>query len=242
MKFVDIHCHILPGVDDGARNEEETREMLKTAYEQGTRTIVATPHYYPNVGESRSYKIRSAYDATVAMAVGIDRNYQICLGAEILYNGQVTADLRAQRVSTLCQTSYVLVEFPGYVDFSYLCRAVQNLRTSGFWPVIAHIERYRVLTGHPERVLQLVDMGARIQTNADAVCGKQGWNTKRFLHRLIRQKLVHVVATDGHGSRHRKPEMKKCADYITRKYGADVAERLCSLNPMRIVKGEYILE
>lgn len=242
MKYTDIHCHILWGVDDGSESEEETRKMLQTAYSEGITTILATPHYQVEMSDRRLERQKAAYARICEMAEEISSDLKIYRGAELYYESQVIDDLKSGRAPTMNGGRHVLVEFPVYIDYPYIKAAIQQLRWAGFWPVLAHVERYESIALRADRIKELIGVGARIQTNADAVIGKQGWNTKRALLKLMKEGLIHVVATDAHGDKHRRMLISKCAEYITGKLGRETCKLLCSTNPLRIVRGEKIIE
>lgn len=235
----DLHCHILPGVDDGAKDKKESEKMLKMAYRQGIRKIVATPHYYCGMEEGELEKRAAAYQWLCSLAAQISSELEIYPGAELYYESGILDELKVGRVPTLNNTTYVLVEFPVNIDYNYIFHAVQNLQYTGFRPVLAHIERYDALRNE-ERVSALVDSGAYMQVNAGSVSGKNGWSTKRYLLRLMKSNLIHLIGTDAHDPDRRQPLMQDCINYIDRKMGRDYRDRICYDNPSRIVKGEYL--
>lgn len=242
MEFADIHCHILWGVDDGSKSEEETRLMLQSAYEEGITSILATPHYRSEMSSRHLERQEQSYQRICEIAAEISSEMRIYRGAELYYESQVVEDLKQKKAPVLNGGRYVLVEFPVYIDYPYIRAAIQQLRWAGFWPVLAHVERYDCLELKAERIKTLIEMGSLIQTNTDAVIGKQGWMVKRSLYKLMKQGLIHVVATDAHGSKHRRMCMRGCAEYITGKLGEKVCRTLCRENPLKIIRGEKIYE
>lgn len=235
----DLHCHILPGVDDGAKDKKESEKMLRIAYKEGIRKIVATPHYYCGMEAGELEKRTAAYQWLCSRAAEVSSDMEIYLGAEIYYESGILDELKMGRVPTVNDTRYVLVEFPVNIDYNYIFHAVQNLQYIGFRPVLAHIERYDALQ-REERVSSLVDSGVYMQVNASSVSGKNGWSTKKYLLRLMKLDLIHLIGTDAHSSAKRQPLMRDCINYIDKKMGRSYRDRICYDNPARIVKGEYL--
>ena len=116
---------------------------------------------------------------------------------------------------------------------------MQNLQYAGYLPVIAHIERYQGMKKE-EQVAELAGMGACMQVNVSSVMGKAGWSTRWYLLKLMRHGLIHVLGTDAHGATHRRPEMRDCLSYIDKKIGKTYREEISTINPSRIIRGEYI--
>lgn len=239
--MIDIHCHILPGVDDGAKDELESERMLKLAYAEGIRKIVTTPHYYAGIEDSDLEKREKALERLKVLAKKTASDLEIIPGAEIFYESEILEELKRGKVPTLNNTRYVLVEFPTDIDYSYIFHAVQNLQYVGTRPVIAHIERYDALKSE-RHVQSLVETGAWMQVNAASLTGHRSWSARRYLLKLMRRGLVHAIGTDAHGADHRPPKMRECAEYLEKKLGPEMKELLCRGNAARIVKGEYISE
>ena len=237
--IIDTHCHILPGVDDGAKNADETRRMLRMAFKDGIDEIIATPHFNCDMDTSVLEKRMGAYLRTCKYAKEMNPKARIYLGNELYYSEGVVDALDRGDALTLNQTKYVLVEFPVYAEFRYIRQAVQNLQYAGYLPVIAHIERYQGMKKE-EQVAELAGMGACMQVNVSSVMGKAGWSTRWYLLKLMRHGLIHVLGTDAHGATNRRPEMRDCLSDIDKKIGKTYREEISTINPSRIIRGEYI--
>ena len=235
----DIHCHILPGVDDGARSEDSTKRMLKIAAKEGTGAIVATPHFTCGMREGNKQDIVQKYKMVSEWWREYSPKKQFFLGNELFYSEGIVEALRQGDALTMNGTKYVLVEFPTYIDFRSLKKGVQTLLYAGYYPIIAHIERYECM-GKKENVQELIDIGAYMQVNASAVLGKHGFLKKLYVMKLLRQSLVHFVATDAHGASRRAPEMRECAIYLKKKLGGEMARQILERNPMKMLKGEEL--
>ena len=232
--MIDIHCHLLYGVDDGAQTIEESVAMLKVAREQGVQAMILTPHYrhgmfaYPTDTIEEHFEKLKLY----ADSLGI----QIFLGCEYHVNSQITQAFDAGRCHTLADTKYVLTEYSHQSEFSYIHKMTEELILHGYIPVIAHVERYRCMVENLDLAAELQDMGAMIQMNADAILGLEGWGSKRYCKKMLQEELVDLVASDSHGIAERVSHMRKCYDAITKKFGEDYAESLMHGNPIKILE------
>ena len=230
-RLVDTHCHILPEVDDGARSMEETRQMLQEAYEDGIRYIIATPHHHPRRGRKSPKQLRRQLKLVREEAAQISDELRIYLGTEIYFGQDIPERLREELILTMNRTKYVLVEFSPGDPFDYICQGIQQIQMKGYEVILAHIERYQCMYKNIENVEHLKHMGVRIQVNADSITGEGGWKAKRFVRRLIDERLVFCVGTDAHDPKRRPPRMKKAAEYVEKKCGEDYARRIFFSNP-----------
>ena len=234
MRLTDIHCHILPEVDDGADCMEEVQKMLRMEYESGVRTIIATPHYREGMFEPSMKRVLNAYTETRRLAR--EMGLRLYLGCEYHTSSRMVKDLRRRKRPTMVGSSYVLTEFSGAHNYEKIRNQVYDLVAEGYRPVIAHIERYPCLREELQRVEELIELGAYIQINAGAVLGEGGGKIKRFCRQVMEEDLVHFIASDAHGSRYRKPNLGTCANYVLKKMGRPYAEKIFCENPA------YILE
>ena len=237
--IIDLHCHILPHVDDGAENIEETIEMLSIAMDEGISGIVATSHAEAELGKKQSDRYLKSYREILHYIKTNDIPIQLYYGNELYYSEGIISALRNGEAHTLNGTRYILVEFPIYESYSYIERGIRNLQKIGCWPIIAHVERYQALQSE-EKIRQLIELGAYIQVNTNSILGKAGITTRMFCTKLLRKGLVHVVATDAHGSRHRRPEIKECLKLVDRIAGENYRRMVSEENPEKIIKGERI--
>ena len=237
--IIDIHTHILPGVDDGAAGKEEARRMLEIAAEDGITGIIVTPHYYPGRYTMPVHKIRAAYDQLLERNQDILQKISVYLGSEVMYYSGCTVDLDTKVIYSMASGRYVLIEFPPSARCDEIRRAVSRMVARGYLPVLAHIERYAVMKD-PAEAERLIDMGAYIQLNAGSVMGRYGYQAKRLCRELLRQELVHFIASDAHDMTRRKPELSKCAAYVGRKFGEDYARTLFYDNAEKLIQNKII--
>ena len=240
MELTDIHCHILPGVDDGAKSIEESLEMLKIASDNGINRIILTPHNKPGHKNIHTADMDALIEKLKERIKKSGLKISLIGGNELYYRMELSEEIREGHARTMGDSKYVLIEFSPMDDYDYLRNGIYNLLSEGFFPIIAHVERYKCLLEHPDRVKDLSGMGAYIQVNAGSVMGEAGLLAKGFTRRLLKHELVHFVATDAHDTKKRAPELKKCADYIVKKYGEDAALNIFINNPESIIRDEII--
>lgn len=235
-RLIDTHCHILPEVDDGAHNIEETRQMLQEAYEDGIRYIIATPHYHPRRGRKSPGYLRRQLKLVREEAAQISDELRIYLGTEIYFGQDIPERLREEKVLTMNRTRYVLVEFSPADPFEYICQGIQQIQLKGYEVILAHIERYQCMYKKPGYAEHLNRMGVKIQVNADSITGNGGWKAKRLVRELLEDRLVFCVGTDAHNPKRRPPRMRKAAEYVEKKCGEDYARRIFFSNPRVMLK------
>ena len=236
---IDIHSHILPGIDDGARTMEDTVKMIEIAVQEGVEAIITTPHYKAGMKEELSLKYQQVFDKVSQYITSHQIPLKLYQGNEVYYSESIPELLSKNAVRTLNGTRYVLVEFSTGMGYLSIQRSLNALLYAGYWPVVAHTERYSALR-EIKKIDELIKMGAYIQLNMNAIIGKEGWRTKRFCKKLLKNEMVHVIATDAHGSRHRAPKIKACLKYIDKKFGKVYRKRISEENPLKILEGEKI--
>ncbi len=234
---IDVHCHILPGLDDGAVDMDETISMLQMALSEGISDIIATPHYrterFMTSPEKTLEKICLVQMSAESHGIPI----KLYPGSEIYWFEGMPALLKQKTLCTLADSDFVLVEFSPSVMFRTIQNALDEIRSEGFRPILAHTERYECLGGKKEGVSLLHGMGAGIQINASAVTGRDGAPMKRFVHRLLEENLVDYIGTDAHGRMHRKPELVRCREILIKKYGSEYAYGVLRGNAQEILSG-----
>ena len=226
MGYIDIHSHILPGMDDGSRSMGQTLRMLETAVSEGITTMIATPHNMPGKGCPAGSVVRGKVKELGRMAEEEGIPVEIVAGTEYYYREEVLDILESEDAVTLGNSDCVLVEFEPMAERNYIRNALRNILGLGYTPVIAHVERYAKLM---EDISVLYDMrknGILVQVNAMSVTGDNGRQAKKDVKSLLKKELVDFVATDAHSDGRRSPFLQKCADILYKKYGAEYADRL----------------
>ncbi|MGN0397511.1 MAG: CpsB/CapC family capsule biosynthesis tyrosine phosphatase [Candidatus Fimimorpha sp.] len=238
----DIHCHMLPRVDDGAESFEESIKMLNIALKEGIRTICLTPHYMPERWKPRPEKAREYQKYLQRYARQFDPNIKIYLGNELFYRQGALEDLNKGNCLTLNGSRYVLVEFSPVQPYQEIYKGLNYLISGGYTPILAHIERYIKINTSLDKAEELRQRGILIQVNASSVLGGSGNTAKKFAKKLLKKNLVHVICTDAHSCRHRAPHMSECMQYVAKHYGDEYAQQLFCKNPENILYDKKVGE
>ncbi len=231
-----MHCHILPEVDDGAKSIEEMEKMLKIAYDEGIRCMIATPHYHPRRGREHPEILFERLKAARRAAHRIDARFRVYLGTEIYFGQDIPEKLKKGRVLSMNNRDIVLVEFSPSDTYTYIQQGIQQLQMNGYEVILAHVERYRCLVENVVYAEHLWEMGTLIQINAGSITGDSGRKIRKYVKELMDRNLVFCVGTDAHGSMHRAPRMKKAADYVEKRYGEDYVRRIFFGNAKGMLK------
>ncbi len=240
MEFIDIHSHILPGVDDGAKDMDETLLMLQMAYQEGIRVMVATPHYEAgknNISIDRLNQLLQEVKQAVKEA-GIE--LKILLGNEILYSISALEALKEGKVLSMDGTRYILVEFLPGTSFKQIREGLYSCILAGYIPILAHAERYECLNKKPMLVGELRKLGVYIQINLSSIRGKFTNRKVMFCNKILKMKWVHFLGTDAHGAHERVPRMKEGVELLMKKYGEDTVRQLLWNNPMTMLDNKHL--
>lgn len=238
--YIDIHSHILPGVDDGSKDCNMSMEMLRIAEKSGINEIILTPHNKPMHHNVKLEKMRILSEQLQEAMAQEGINIRLHTGNEIYYRSDILDVLEHEDAYTLAESSYVLTEFGPMEAFDRIRGGIYQILSGGYKPILAHVERYASICSRPEYADELAEMGCYIQVNAGSILGWHGWQEKRFTKKLLKRKMVHFVATDAHNMEKRGPHLKECAELIMKKYGEAYARQLMIENPAHVIADEYI--
>lgn len=234
--MVDIHSHILPGIDDGAKSLEQSKEMLRMAWEQGISEIIATPHYMPGRHNATPIQVREATTNLQQWALEQGMPLTIYSGNEIYYHGEVLELLERGEVLTLADSDCVLVEFSPADDFRYIRNGLMSIQSVGFIPVLAHVERYAdICEKKLDRIQELHDMGVLIQVNAGTLLGRMGRKARSFALEILKSRMADFVGTDAHDLSERAPCMAECFEKVKRKCKGGYAEYIFASNARTLI-------
>ncbi len=233
-QIADIHCHILPYVDDGALRTQESDELVQMEAEQGVSVICLTPHLRRHMFETPDEEIRRRFGQLLERQ-NASSPIRFYLSREYHCDPGFLKKLETGEILPLGEGRTVLAEFSFRHPEGMIRDYVKTILSYGFTPLVAHVERYPALDT-PAKVAALIDMGALIQMNASAVIGSEGRRTAVWCKKLLKEDLVHVIASDAHDPSDRPPELIQCAAHLERKFGEDRAERLLWTTPMNILK------
>lgn len=207
--FVDIHTHILPGVDDGAKNLEVSSKMLQIAYEQGVRAIIATPHYELG-NQTTKDNLMKAFEMVEEEIKRLSLPMKLYLGNEIMYQEGCLAAVKEGRALTLAGSRYVLIEFGYEVSFKTIYRGMQQFIQAGYYPIIAHVERYQALYKKENNINDLIELGCYIQMNGKSLMGGPFNALSSWCKQLVKHGYVHFIASDCHNETERAPMLGDC--------------------------------
>lgn len=237
--MIDVHCHILPGIDDGAQSLSDSLAMAKQAVEEGIDTIIATPHYIPNRYENPKQtilaKVEEVNEALEAAGIPLT----VLPGQEPRIDGELLASMNAGKIISLANSNYIFIEFPSAHVPRYTEQLFYDLQTNGLIPVIVHPERNQEIIEHPNRLYQLVEKGALTQVTASSVCGDLGKKIKTFSNQLIEHNLTHFVASDAHNITNRSFKLREAYQAIASNFGSDT-EMMFKENAELLVAGQSV--
>jgi len=225
--FVDMHNHILYGVDDGARSFEQMTEMLACAIKNGVSDLVATPHAIPGRKPFPLSKCLERLDEANAWREQNGAEIRLHLGAEIFYTDDTVRLLDERRIPTLAGTNCVLVEFSPDAPYSRLTSAARDLGAAGYAAIYAHIERYRCLrqVRHIRELREQYDV--RMQVNASTLIARQSLATRLWLKSCFKWGLIDLASSDAHNTLARRCRMSDCYQSLLGAYGEETARFLC---------------
>lgn len=220
--MIDIHCHILPGVDDGPKQDSDTIAMLEHAIAEGITDIIATPHHRNRSYVNEKSEVLSAVEKLNSLIEKHSLPIKIHPGQEVRIYGEIVEDFDRDEILTLAGTSkYVLVELPSNQVPAYTERVMYDMLVAGLVPIIAHPERNSAIMEDPEKLFRLINQGALSQVTAASVSGDFGKKIQRFSMELIEHHLAHFVASDAHDIDRRGFTMKRALEALDASYESD---------------------
>ena len=236
--MVDIHTHILPGIDDGSGNMEESLEMARMAAEGGVGTMIATPHCNLGGGMDNYYNSswQRLFDRTVAAIRGEGIPLTLLPGMEVFATFDLPSLLREGKILTLNRSPYLLVEFDFEEEDDFARAILEGLVEMGVVPVIAHAERYHFVQDMPEIAELFLNMGCRIQVNRGSFQGRFGSKAEQTAYELMDRGRIWAVASDAHGARRRTPVLDEVYEELLTSYSRQQVRPLFDSNPRRVIQ------
>lgn len=240
--MIDLHCHILPGLDDGAQNLEEAVEMAGIAERDGIEKIVATPHFFRNTFVHKDLGIIEERCRELSRALEAKNiKVEILGGAEVHISHNLIDEIRKNRsYLVLNRTSYMFVEFPSDHIFSGIKELFFELMSEGIMPIIAHPERNSVFARNPSFLYELVQMGALTQANSGSFSGIYGSRAEEAVFRFLELNLIHFIGSDGHNVRSLAPRLSEAVKRVGMVIGEDRARALVADNPRAVLEDKDI--
>lgn len=242
LSVIDLHCHILPGVDDGAGSMDDACRMARLAAESGISVIVATPHcnipgQQPNT-RSAALNQRFAELNRQLRLQGID--IQVLPGAEVFARDNLFTLLQERKLNTINNSRYLLVEFYFGESASTISSALLQVRQAGLIPIVAHPERYEAVQHDPGLAVGWFRDGYIIQLNKGSLLGRLGRGAKHCGLWLLDHGFAHVIASDAHSPEYRTPYMTNLVNFLLDYYPAAYVNLLLEKNPQRIIENRSI--
>jgi protein-tyrosine phosphatase len=237
IAMVDIHCHILPGLDDGAKNLEVAVAMAEMAIEDGITHVIGTPHAHPEFTfdpaavAQRCDELQKMFEGRLILGTGRDFH--------LSYENLSDIRMNPNRY-TLNQKNYLLVEFADYSIPPSLDQALHNLQLAGLNPIVTHPERNPLIRSQPERLFKWLQQGCYVQVTAQSLLGKFGSAAQQISQEWLAAGAVHFIASDAHNVTSRPLRLKETYEWVAKTHGDDVARALLVDNPLAAFEGRLL--
>lgn len=243
--MIDIHSHVIYGVDDGPQTLEESLKLIQEAYNQGVRTIVATSHRRKGMFETPEETILKHFTEVKDAASVIADDLTLLYGGELFFTPDILDKLESGKVPTMNGTRFALIEFSSVTPWKDIQQALNKVLMLGITPVVAHIERYNALEFNKERVQEIIAMGCYTQVNASHLTKPKLFGDKLKIYKkraryFMEEDLIHVVSSDMHNLTNRRPYMKEAYGHIAKEYGTEKADELFETNAQYLLNNEFI--
>lgn len=228
--IIDVHAHILPGVDDGSRSMGESVRLLKRAAEQGICGVIATPHYSrhktPELYRSKLEELRTYVQKSIP-------GFSLWLGQETYYHDELLERLRSGWAIPYENGRHVLIEFSPDVAYSRMFQGLRNISACGYIPVVAHVERYACMRKHSLEDLKAI--GCMIQMNYSSLKGLAIQSDVRWCRTQIRKEQIDLLGTDMHRMSYRPPEIREAIKWLEKNTRPEYLEQLTWTNPGKLI-------
>ncbi|MCX5707230.1 MAG: capsular biosynthesis protein [Candidatus Omnitrophica bacterium] len=237
--MVDLHAHILPGIDDGSLSLEESLKMCSMAYQDGIRTIVATPHIgkFPNTKEIITQKTEELKEELKAQKIEID----LLSGADYEFTPEIFTLLESKSLLTINQSRYLLLDTPYSLLPPNIEKLIGGLVLKGIIPIVTHPERCLELQGDLGILYNLIKAGALIQVTASSIIGKMGPKAKESVDLILKHKLAYIIATDTHGINKRPPLLSEALEIASGIIGKEMALAMVTTIPQAIIEDREVV-
>jgi protein-tyrosine phosphatase len=242
MNMVDLHHHLLPGLDDGSPDLETSMEMARIAVDDGITHIVATPHAN-NMYEFRPEAIAAALQELNAAIAREHLPLTLATGCDFhLSYDNIQDAIENPQKYTIGGGDYLLVELPDHGLSPHLNEAFYELGLAGLKLILTHPERNPTLQRDPARLADWLRIGVLMQVTTSSVLGHMGRSAQRMAQQLLDDRWVHFLATDAHNTGSRPPRMRAAYDAVAKKYGTPYAHMICETNPLAVFENKIMPE
>ena len=232
---------MLPGLDDGAQDWEESLEMARIALKDGINGVVCTPHYVPGPFENNRQRVLEVFDEFQRKLREDNIPLDIFPGAELRLDTDMPRRINSKELLSINDTgTFALIELPVDTMLQNTEDFLWDLQSHGVTPVLAHPERIHCFQSEPMRLFDLVRMGAVVQLTAASLLGGFGGRAKKTSMFLIEHRMAHVLATDAHGASERRPRLAEARDLVEKMAGQELANQMVHEIPAQIIRGEPV--
>ncbi|MDB2116101.1 tyrosine-protein phosphatase [Clostridium paraputrificum] len=236
--MIDIHSHILPGIDDGAKNINMTLHMIKMAVESGTKDIVATPHFCRGYGETPYNEVKNLVGEFNKLSKGEGLDINIHYGQEVYYSEQIIDDYKSGLIGTINDSRYMLIELPMRSFDSDTLEVIYELQVKGVIPILAHPERYRPIIEKPDRINKFIKEGFLFQMNSGSIEGQFGNSVKKTAEILLDNNIYNFIGSDAHNDTNRCTGIDRGIELAKKK--SKINEELFRESGRRLLNNEDI--
>jgi protein-tyrosine phosphatase len=233
--MIDLHSHILPGIDDGAADLAVSIEMARRFESQGIVCVACTPHILPGVYHNTGPQIRSAVAALQDHLREAGLSVHLIAGADNHIVPDFVDGLRRGHLLALGDTRYVLVEPPHHIAPPRMDELFFNIIMAGYVPILTHPERLSWIEEHYDRVVDLARRGVWVQVTSGALLGRFGRRAKYWAERMLAEGLVHILASDAHGTDRRPPDLAEGYLAAERRIGRAEADNMVVVRPEGVI-------
>ena len=240
MLGADIHCHLVPGVDDGSRDEDMSRELLHQAVEEGIILMITTPHNYPGRSEEKIPQLKERFGLLKTLAEEEAPGLSLYLGNEVFYRDSIVEDLQEERALTLAGTDYVLVEFHPGERGEKVFFGIRRLVEGGYRPVIAHVERIACFYKEERALQELRETGAFLQVNTHTLTGGLFDRRSAWWVRMCAAGHIHFLGSDAHHPADRPVSMQAALHRLQKAMDPEKFARLSEGNAQTLLKNHWI--
>lgn len=234
--MIDLHCHLLPGLDDGAPDLTVSLEMARIAVADGIQVVVCTPHILPTVYNNTGSGIRSAVAHLQKSLSQAGIPLSLCAGADVHIAPDLIEGLGSGRVLTLNDSRYLLLEPPHHTMPPRFEDSVFGLITRGYIPLLTHPERLAWVERHYSVIKRLASSGTLMQITAGSLTGRFGRAARLWANRMLDEGLVHFIASDAHDRSHRPPRLNEARKFVADRLGEGEAEKIFAIRPRMVLE------
>ena len=234
--MIDLHCHLLPGIDDGAPDLDASLNMARIAVDDGIETIACTPHIYPGMFENDSAGIRRYVESLRGHLAEAGIPLKLTWGADAHADPSLLGRLKAGTAPSLNDTRYFLLEPPHHVAPPNFAQFAFSFMAAGYVPVITHPERLSWIEEHYDTFCDLADKGVWMQVTSGSLTGRFGKTARYWGERMLDEGRVHILATDAHSPASRPPLLAEGREAAAKWVGREEAHNLVETRPLAILK------